>query len=138
LGSWCKLIFWGLRNSHRSLKTYCPLLLKIVNFIKMKYAWRPLQKIWSPLYVATWFALASLAKASWHMSACMSIYLFEFCSFYILFIFRLVKSFFVQNVRKKNVKFWKLSFMIQWKLLWDHRLCVFSDAFWCSYEKCYN
>jgi hypothetical protein len=31
----------------------------------------------------------------------MYIYLFEFCSFCILFIFRLVKSFFVQNTRKK-------------------------------------
>jgi hypothetical protein len=27
------------------------------------------------------------------------------CSFYILFIFKLVKSFFVQNTRKKNEKF---------------------------------
>ncbi len=61
--SQCRLIFWGARNSCQSLRMECPLLLRIGNFIEIRSTSKPLQNIWSPLCVTTWFALAFSKEA---------------------------------------------------------------------------
>jgi hypothetical protein len=39
--SQCRLIFLGVINSHYSLKTLCPFLQKITDFIEMRFAQKP-------------------------------------------------------------------------------------------------
>jgi len=70
----------------------------------MRSTYRPLQKIWSPFYVATWFALASSGR---HCDICLP-YMF-FCLFEFMFIlhsvyFYISKIIFCSKHKKKKCK----------------------------------